>query len=336
MAKVSIIVPMYNCSNTLKRCIDSISNQTYKDIELLLVDDGSTDSTKEIAYGYIKKDDRIKYIYKSNGGVSSARNVGIKNATGDYITFVDPDDMLLKEAIYDMVEILESSNCDFVKCNYYLSNDENLKISEGKCLFNEDILVDNKSKKKEILMKIIKGEISTFVWVLMIKRKFIDNVKPFNENVDYMEDKLFFIDIFSKSENYYLSNKCTYYYFFKDFNTRDIKFWSKYLNNINIVFEQIQVILDNNNESNNEIENLIKVLGVSQLNEIIYKMFCIDNDLDIEKIWNSCNKKLFNNLIISKDISRFSRYCLKLLNSKKYKKLKKAYKLKKMLKQRCK
>lgn len=92
--KISVIVPVYNVEKYLSRCIDSIISQTFSDFELILVDDGSTDSSGKICDEYGKKDGRVKVIHKKNGGQSSARNAGIENSTGEYISFVDSDDWI--------------------------------------------------------------------------------------------------------------------------------------------------------------------------------------------------------------------------------------------------
>ncbi|MFT9493367.1 glycosyltransferase, partial [Anaerosolibacter sp.] len=94
MPKLSIVVPIFNVEDYLPACIDSILNQTYTDFELILVNDGSIDKCEEICVEYKKKDARIKVIHKKNGGVSSARNVGIQIAEGEYLAFVDPDDTI--------------------------------------------------------------------------------------------------------------------------------------------------------------------------------------------------------------------------------------------------
>ncbi len=94
MYKLSVFVPVYNVELYLRRCLDSIINQTYKNLEIILVDDGSTDSSGIICDEYAKKDTRIKVLHKENGGVTSAKSVGVENATGDYITFVDGDDYI--------------------------------------------------------------------------------------------------------------------------------------------------------------------------------------------------------------------------------------------------
>ncbi len=90
--KISIIVPVYNVEKYLKECIESILSQTYKNIEIILIDDGSTDNSGKICDEYLKKDSRVKVIHKENGGLSDARNTGIEIASGKYIGFVDSDD----------------------------------------------------------------------------------------------------------------------------------------------------------------------------------------------------------------------------------------------------
>lgn len=101
--KISVIIPVYNVEKYLRQCVDSIINQTYKNIEIILIDDGSTDSCPVICDEYAVKDDRIKVIHKKNAGVSAARNDGLKEITGDYVTYVDSDDWLDLEAFFKVV-----------------------------------------------------------------------------------------------------------------------------------------------------------------------------------------------------------------------------------------
>jgi glycosyltransferase involved in cell wall biosynthesis len=102
--KISIIVPLYNTERYLQRCFDSLVNQTLKEIEIILVNDGSTDNSSKICDEYAKRDRRIKVIHKENGGVSSARNTGMELASGEFLAFVDSDDYVTKEYIGRMLE----------------------------------------------------------------------------------------------------------------------------------------------------------------------------------------------------------------------------------------
>lgn len=110
MEKLSVIVPIYNAEKHLNRCIQSIINQTYTNIELLLIDDGSKDSSGEICDKYAASDERIRVFHKKNGGVSSARNVGLDNATGYYIAFVDSDDYLMPNAYEILIKNSTANN----------------------------------------------------------------------------------------------------------------------------------------------------------------------------------------------------------------------------------
>ena len=108
--KISVIIPVYNAEKTLHRCIDSILAQTFSDFEVLLIDDGSKDKSGEICDEYARKDSRIKVCHKENGGVSSARNMGLDNAKGEWITFVDADDYIAS----DFLSAINNNNCDFI------------------------------------------------------------------------------------------------------------------------------------------------------------------------------------------------------------------------------
>ena len=112
---ISVIVPVYNAESTLIRCVDSILAQTFTDFELLLIDDGSKDRSGEICDGYAAKDSRVKVFHKPNGGVSSARNLGLDNARGEWISFVDSDDDIHKDCLYEL-NSLEAN--DFKVCNF--------------------------------------------------------------------------------------------------------------------------------------------------------------------------------------------------------------------------
>ena len=113
---VSVIIPAYNIEDYIGRCLDSIISQTYKNLEIIVVDDGSRDYTGEILDNYAKKDRRIKVIHKENGGVSSARNKGIEAAEGDYIGFIDGDDLIEPGMYKTLVDLLEEENADIAHC----------------------------------------------------------------------------------------------------------------------------------------------------------------------------------------------------------------------------
>ncbi len=116
--KISVIVPVYRVEQYLKRCVDSILGQTYKNIELILVDDGSDDMCPGICDSYAKQDSRVRVIHKSNGGLSSARNEGLKHATGNIISLVDSDDYINCNMYSDMMKQMAETDADIVMCDY--------------------------------------------------------------------------------------------------------------------------------------------------------------------------------------------------------------------------
>lgn len=115
---ISIVVPIYNVERFLKKCIDSIINQTYTNLEILLIDDGSSDGSTSICEDYLKKDERIRFFKKQNGGLSDARNVGIDNSSGSYICFIDADDYVSKDYVQRMYSALAFNESDICVCNF--------------------------------------------------------------------------------------------------------------------------------------------------------------------------------------------------------------------------
>ena len=123
---ISVIVPVYNVEKYLKPCLDSILNSTYQDIELIPVDDGSTDNSGAICDEYARKDARVHVIHKTNGGVSSARNEGIKAANGEFISFIDGDDVIHPEMLNILVKALAEGDYDFSMCYFKKVSDEEI------------------------------------------------------------------------------------------------------------------------------------------------------------------------------------------------------------------
>ncbi|MBR6961544.1 glycosyltransferase family 2 protein [Candidatus Saccharibacteria bacterium] len=140
---ISIIVPIYNVAEYLPRCLDSILTQTYSKFEVLLVNDGSTDDSKTICGEYVKKDRRFILINKKNGGVSSARNAGLEKSSGEYITFIDPDDYADEDYLETLLKTLRKFNSDVAACGHitrYGASDTTLSSACGKsfCLSAHD------------------------------------------------------------------------------------------------------------------------------------------------------------------------------------------------------
>lgn len=148
--KVSIIIPVYNVEKYLERCIDSVISQSYLDLEVIIVDDGSSDKSAYICDRYEEKDNRIVVIHKENGGLSSARNAGIDVATGDTIFFLDSDDYIAKDCIGKMVSLMEKNNAEIVIVQMkYISEDTYEELSDN--TFEETLLMDTERAIEESL-----------------------------------------------------------------------------------------------------------------------------------------------------------------------------------------
>lgn len=146
MDLISIIIPVYQAEKYLDRCIESVVNSTYRDIEVLLIDDGSTDHSSLICDQWVRRDPRVKVIHKQNGGVSSARNRGIEEATGSYIIMVDSDDYISKDMINDLYYRSQIDHTDLVICDFDRGR------SESYCFDNNDVLNDTEIIKAEDAM----------------------------------------------------------------------------------------------------------------------------------------------------------------------------------------
>jgi glycosyltransferase involved in cell wall biosynthesis len=184
---ITIIVPVYNVEQYVSNCIESIIGQTYKELEIILVDDGSTDSSGHICDRYAQKDARIKVIHKQNGGLSDARNVGLDVATGEYIGFVDGDDFVSSTMYEKLLGIITSQEADLVICDYeevrkngynpenQIEDDGHIQIVEGNDVFDlvtsletKNIVAWNKLYKKEIFsdLRYESGRLHEDQWII--------------------------------------------------------------------------------------------------------------------------------------------------------------------------
>lgn len=214
---ISIIIPVYNSQLFIKRCIDSIKLQTLNDFECLLINDGSTDDSELIITREIKDDPRFILYNKQNGGVSSARNLGLDKAKGDFVIFVDSDDWLESELLQEIKKL--SDDNDIIQYDFY-------KVSNTK----------NGEKKQEIHIKsninfIIQGE-GAVVWKRAFKRSLIDNNR-FDESLSGGEDYLFCSKIFLKKSDFAYTAKCLYNYNITNINSAMSK------NSMNIFIDQL-------------------------------------------------------------------------------------------------
>lgn len=173
MFKLSIIVPVYNVEKYLRQCLDSILQQSMQDFEIIIVDDGATDSSGDICDKYAERDNRIKVIHQRNGGLSAARNTGLKYARGKYIAFVDSDDYIAPNMYEVMIDKLEQCDADMVKCGYYEFVDDRITYTRK---FESAGLFDRDYDKEKLLVIGLKDGPYTVVWNAVYTRELAQKV----------------------------------------------------------------------------------------------------------------------------------------------------------------
>ena len=201
---VSIIVPIFNTEKYLRRCIDSVLSQTYKDFELLLIDDGSTDTSDSICDEYAAKDARVKVFHKANGGVSSARNLGLHRAIGKYVVFVDSDDWVKSDYIENLMSCLDA---DLRVSNYELHD----SLNDG----NSDLPDIDVFDACELPYFYNKFFLQNFAspWAKRFKMEIIQKAKiEFPKNLSLGEDAAFVMHYLRYVDSLSLSNQRTYVY----------------------------------------------------------------------------------------------------------------------------
>ncbi len=189
---VSVIIPAYNMEKYIGRCLSSVIAQTYSDLEIIVVDDGSSDNTYDIAKEYSEKDKRVFIYHKENGGVSSARNFGIEKATGEYIFFFDPDDLLEKDCIEVLVSAMEGSEADFVSCQHSRWDDTGAKLEDFNFITGDKIFASDNDRVDFFVRELLNYHVGFEVWNKLYRTGIImDNDVRFSDTCKIGEDLSF-------------------------------------------------------------------------------------------------------------------------------------------------
>lgn len=204
-SKISIIVPIYNAEKFLDKCIKSIINQTYSNLEIILVNDGSTDNSLNICKKYAGIDNRIHIIDKENGGVSSARNRGIDLASGDYIGFVDSDDFITTKMYEKLLFAISEANADIAECGYFRT-DLNYEIIDLIPLENEELNGNYDCSHSFILKK----NTTDFCFNKLYKKFIFEDIRY--PNFKYSEDYVLNVKAFYNCSKKVTISDCCYYY----------------------------------------------------------------------------------------------------------------------------
>lgn len=219
--RISVVMPVYNAEEFLHKAIESVLNQDFKDLELILVNDGSTDTSLSICENFRTKDDRVKLISKSNGGVALARNAGLEVAVGEYVIHADADDIVLTDAYSNLYSAASDKNADVVIGDYFKGT-----IFDS-VLVSHDPIYDATDFTKKLLSGNIHGSLCN----KLIKKEIFEDIS-FIPNIDFMEDLLILVKALQnkKSCKIIVLNKPVYHYLFRP---------SSYTNNISLKYLEI-------------------------------------------------------------------------------------------------
>ena len=302
MPKVSVIIPVYNVEKYLRECLNSVINQTLKDIEIIIIDDGGKDNCPQIIDEYAQKDSRIIAIHKDNGGYGQSCNIGLDKATGEYIAILEPDDFIDSNMYEDLYNIAKNNDSDIVKSPYYAFYDLSEKIKHT-AFCNFDNIPQNKTFKINECPQMLTYHPS--IWSAIYKTKFIrgNNIRFIEAPGAAWADNPFFIETYCKAEKINYIPNAYYHYRILTYNSSDS------LKDYKIPFERfkdISIWLCNNkitdkdilaNIYNKFLHYIFLVLGMKKYNKedciLRIKEICSMMDSSIIKNSKYIKKHIF-------------------------------------------
>lgn len=280
---ISVIVPVYNASKTLEVTIRALLNQTYNNIEIILVDDGSTDNSLEICNSLAGSDSRIKVIPQKNGGVSAARNTGLKYASGEYIGFCDADDFPFPTMFEHLYEVLTENSCDAVHMDF-ITQYEHKKDFSVHCVSGEVNIKSTDECVKWILTK--KSSHGTEVWEHLFKRSVLNGIE-FPEGMAIAEDKMFMLQVFFNCKKVAFYSGKEYIYVVSKSSAMHSKYGRKNLSSLILAQRTVQLI-------NSEYPQYSEFAQVNLYKVYLANMRSIlDFDLNDDEI-NRCYQKMLS------------------------------------------
>ena len=239
---ISVIIPVYNCENYLDKCLRSVLSQTYENLEVLLIDDGSSDSSPEICDKDSEQDARVKAFHIKNGGVSNARNFGMSQANGDYIAFVDSDDYIMTDMYEKLLSKASETNSDMVFCRYQ-------KVSDDGSITEENHGLEEFIKEQDLSVFIVhtKNLVMGSSCRILYKKSFVDSLK-FNSDLILGEDLLFVLELLTSTKNIaYVPNVLYNYYYNNNVNYRKYVSNPRYLSSQELLAAKIAALLEKSN-----------------------------------------------------------------------------------------
>ena len=244
---VSIIVPVYNIEKYLPACLNSLITQTYPNIEIVLINDGSKDSSGAICDEYVKKDIRIKVLHKNNEGVANARLSGFQISTGEYLTFVDGDDYVSSNYIEKMMEPVNEYQVDLVSCNHNTQYGDIISPSHyyAEGLFDKSKLVSFIASDYLYCDRLAHSGIPVFLCTKLIKRDLVAQGLEAGKGLWWGEDQIAFFQIIMNANSLFVLNECLYYYVRHEGQATSIYNSSLWINQLNTYLRYKEVDKDN-------------------------------------------------------------------------------------------
>lgn len=295
---ISVIIPVYNAEKYIRKCIESVLNQTYRNLEIILIDDGSTDNSYSVCQEY-NNNSSVKIIHKENEGVSKARNYGIDISNGKYLIFIDADDYISCDMIEKLYKNIKENNADISMCNIIRINEKGQYIDK----FNKNI--DKKEKKVEILSRdeFISNILDyrcyfTYATNKLIKKEVLKKVR-FNEEIHYNEDGVFFLELSNNIKKAVYIEPVELYFYLQNSNSANAQKFNERSITIIKSFEIFETYF---NEFNYKNKCYFAYRYVSYFLEYYYYLLSKNNSVGKEEL-KKVIKKYFKYAIKADDIS---------------------------------
>lgn len=256
MPKISVIVPVYNSEKVINRCIDSILKQTYSDFELILINDGSKDKSIDILRDYEKKDLRVRVIDNENNGVSETRNIGINEAKGEYIQFVDSDDYIDENMLKESLEQLEKNSVDIIMSGIYLDIEKNGVVNSSTQTYEYKFADNNGDIVTNVLARLGGTYINSPINKLYKRSIIKENNIYMNKEIDLGEDLLFNLEYLKHCNRIIFDNKCYYHYCMRAEENLTAKYRDNKLDLMKILYDKCMEFLNKYEASDERIKEL--------------------------------------------------------------------------------
>lgn len=303
--KVSIIITVYNSESYLRRCLNSLINQTYKNIDVIVINDGSTDQSEKIINEYVKKDNRVRIINQKNQGCAVARLNGIKIAKGKYCMFVDSDDWIEENTIEELVKKIELTNAEIIKFRFICEPSK--KIQESYMDYKET-LFNSEEKKKIYYILMTTTKLNNLANQIVKTDLFDVNDINLKENINQGEDLLINLNLFYKAKKILLVDDIYYHYFRNDKSITNNIELNKIIKNIKDLLYVYRIKEQYKKKmgmcNNQKIANLIGLHNLNGIYGQIFKMLQCKHlkKQDLNNVQKILSEKNFYNLI--KDVEK--------------------------------